>query len=117
MPKTSRSTPTANGHRPRPHIASEDEIVAVAAELGYLDEQGNYPRHLRKKLAQVVNLSAAELESGAAAQIATDAIVDELAAIYTALADKLPADVAGRVVAHLAPTIYNRTTPRGNRTP
>lgn len=104
--------------RQHPHVATEDEIVAIADELGHLDESGNYPRHLRKKFAKVAELTAGEQAEKTAATARVGEFADEIADLYRSLADTdLPEFVIGEVVARVAPAVYNRTTaPEGNRT-
>ncbi|WGH20048.1 hypothetical protein [Gordonia phage Tarzan] len=104
--------------RQHPHVATEDEIHAVADELGHLDEHGNYPRHLRKKFAKVAELTADEHTERVEATERADDFVAEIVDLYQALAESdLPEFVVGEVVARVAPAVYNRTTaPKGNRT-
>lgn len=41
-------------------IPTEDEIRDAAQQLGLADENGNYPRHMRNRLARTVQLAKAE---------------------------------------------------------
>lgn len=56
-------------------IPTEDEIRATAAELGIADENGNYPRAQRNRLARIVQLAkqqateAADPNTGTTAQM------------------------------------------------
>lgn len=56
-------------------LPTEDEIRGVAAELGIVDEHGNYPRAQRNRLARVVQLvkqqatEAADPQTGTTAQV------------------------------------------------
>ncbi|QCG77760.1 hypothetical protein QLQ77_gp14 [Gordonia phage Reyja] len=100
------------------HVATEDEIVEVAKELGHLDEHGNYPRHLRKKFAKVAELTANEHAERAEATERAGDFVTEIVDLHRSLTEtELPEFVVGEVVARVAPAVYNRTTaPKGNRT-
>ena len=56
-------------------LPTEAEIVDAARRLGYLDENGKYPRELRAKLAKVVQLAKEDTAKAADPQTGRTALM------------------------------------------
>ena len=56
-------------------IPTEDEIRSCAKDLGVADESGNYPRHMRNRLARAVQLAQQETADDADPHTGTTAQV------------------------------------------
>ncbi|MFD3748328.1 hypothetical protein [Nocardia sp. NPDC058633] len=59
------------------NIPTEDEIRSAAKELGLADESGNYPRHLRNRIARTIQI--AKQEQATAADPAAGLTAEQLA--------------------------------------
>ncbi|WP_280224928.1 hypothetical protein [Nocardia farcinica] len=66
-----------------PDLPTENEIRQAAKELGVAYENGDYPRHLRNRLAR--NVQLAKQEAAEAADPATGTTAEQLAAFAAEL--------------------------------
>ncbi|QIS00991.1 hypothetical protein F5X71_00395 [Nocardia brasiliensis] len=65
MQKPAHPPTSGSGISPRSVVPTEPELRKAAAELGLADENGNYDRSLRSRLAAAVQLAKREQEEAA----------------------------------------------------
>lgn len=99
-----------------PRIPSDAEIDATAIELGQAVD-GRCPRHLRSKVAKVIQLADQEMSEAEAAESDVDQLVQAIAGMHRRLAaaEGLSYDAATAITAALAPGLFRITQQKGNR--